>query len=113
MDGAVLGHTARYSGPILSTRGVGSNFKLLPYEADGTVTSYLCAGSPCIVGNLWDVTDKDIDKFFINFLAEFFEGNRDIASCVAGSRSVCKMKRVVGFAPVCFGVPITFGEDNE
>jgi hypothetical protein len=32
------------------------------YEPDGAVISYLCAGAPCIVGNLWDVTDRDIDK---------------------------------------------------
>jgi hypothetical protein len=30
------------------------------YEPDGAVISYLCSGTPCIVGNLWDVTDLDI-----------------------------------------------------
>ncbi|KAL3923682.1 MAG: hypothetical protein SGILL_001516 [Bacillariaceae sp.] len=34
----------------------------LYYEATGVALSYLCAGSPCVVGNLWDVTDHDIDR---------------------------------------------------
>ena len=33
------------------------------YEPDGIVTSYLIAGAPCVVGNLWDVTDRDIDRY--------------------------------------------------
>ena len=32
------------------------------YEPDGIALSYLYAGSPCVVGNLWDVTDRDIDR---------------------------------------------------
>jgi len=32
------------------------------YEPDGAIISYLCAGTPCIVANLWDVTDRDIDR---------------------------------------------------
>ena len=34
----------------------------LHYEPEGIALSYLCAGSPCVVGNLWDVTDHDIDR---------------------------------------------------
>ncbi|KAH9685962.1 Separase [Citrus sinensis] len=33
------------------------------YIPQGTPLSYLLAGSPVIVANLWDVTDKDIDRF--------------------------------------------------
>lgn len=33
------------------------------YEAEGLVCSYLMAGSPCVIGNLWDVTDRDIDRY--------------------------------------------------
>jgi separase len=34
----------------------------LYYEPGGVALSYLCAGAPCVVGNLWDVTDHDIDR---------------------------------------------------
>ncbi|KAK8469090.1 hypothetical protein PHAVU_006G212401 [Phaseolus vulgaris] len=33
------------------------------YAPQGVPLSYLLAGSPAIVGNLWEVTDKDIDRF--------------------------------------------------
>lgn len=33
------------------------------YAPQGIPLSYLLAGSPAIVANLWEVTDKDIDRF--------------------------------------------------
>ncbi|WCJ18437.1 hypothetical protein M5689_000788 [Euphorbia peplus] len=33
------------------------------YIPQGTPLSYLLAGSPIIIANLWEVTDKDIDRF--------------------------------------------------
>ncbi|KAJ8471851.1 hypothetical protein OPV22_026194 [Ensete ventricosum] len=33
------------------------------YAPQGAPLSYLFAGSPSIIANLWDVTDKDIDRF--------------------------------------------------
>ncbi|KAF2461407.1 peptidase family C50-domain-containing protein [Lineolata rhizophorae] len=35
------------------------------YEPSGMVLSYLTAGSPAVVATLWDVTDKDIDRFSV------------------------------------------------
>lgn len=32
------------------------------YEPEGMALSYIFAGAPCVVGNLWDVTDRDIDR---------------------------------------------------
>jgi len=31
--------------------------------AVGPTAAYIAAGSPCVVANLWDVTDRDIDLF--------------------------------------------------
>ncbi|CAJ2509950.1 Uu.00g058500.m01.CDS01 [Anthostomella pinea] len=33
------------------------------FEPHGTVWNYMLAGSPAVVGTLWDVTDRDIDRF--------------------------------------------------
>jgi len=80
------------------------------YEPDGIVTSYLIAGAPCVVGNLWDVTDRDIDRFFVEVLDRFLgDGSRErssLSECVSKSRSACKMRFIVGCAPVCYGVPV-------
>lgn len=32
------------------------------YEPEGIALTYLLCGAPCVVGNLWDVTDRDIDR---------------------------------------------------
>lgn len=33
------------------------------FESYGTVRNYMLSGSPAVVGTLWDVTDRDIDRF--------------------------------------------------
>ncbi|KAF2648299.1 hypothetical protein K491DRAFT_784171 [Lophiostoma macrostomum CBS 122681] len=35
------------------------------YEPSGMLASYLVAGAPAVVGMLWDVTDKDCDRFAV------------------------------------------------
>ena len=97
----------------------------LYYEPEGVALSYLCAGAPCVVGNLWDVTDHDIDRFSVSMLDHFLgrrnattpyedtetrqnssEAGRSLAACVSLSRSACKLPHLVGCAPVCYGVPV-------
>jgi separase len=78
------------------------------FEPEGIALSYLCAGAPCVVGNLWDVTDRDIDRFSLSMLENFFgaEGNPSLPLCIAKARPSCRMKYLVGYAPVCYGVPV-------
>ena len=85
----------------------------LYYEPEGVALSYLMAGSPCVVANLWDVTDHDIDRFSVSLMNMIFEGNTGIdsgavtiAQAVAQARKACKMSFIVGCAPVCFGLPL-------
>ena len=91
-----------------ASRGIGGTFKQMEYEPDGVVTSYLCAGAPCVVGNLWDVSDRDIDRFCLEFLDKFTSGGKAVTACVSESRRVCKMRYIVGAAVVVYGVPIAF-----
>lgn len=79
------------------------------YEPEGIALSYLCAGAPCVVGCLWDVTDHDIDRFSLSLLENFVDkesANESLASCVAKARKACKLQYIVGCAPVCYGIPI-------
>mmetsp|Transcript_25892 Transcript_25892/g.39783 ORF Transcript_25892/g.39783 Transcript_25892/m.39783 type:complete len:778 (-) Transcript_25892:1210-3543(-) len=82
------------------------------YEPEGIVLSYLCAGAPCVIGNLWDVTDRDIDRYCLELLQSFFASEKKIslAQCVANARSACKMRYIVGCAPVYYGVPVLLKE---
>lgn len=71
--------------------------------------------SPTLVANLWDVTDKDIDKFSqsvfdklsLNSMKEKRSGNNNtsIVAAVAQSRDSCKLKYLTGAAPVVYGIP--------
>jgi separase len=81
----------------------------LYYEPEGIALSYLWAGAPCVVGNLWDVTDRDIDRYSATLMESFLAKDNDgasLASCVARARSTCKLPYIVGCAPVCYGVPV-------
>lgn len=79
-------------------------------EPDGNVFNYLVCGSPMVVVNLWDVTDKDIDKFSLELfrrssLAHTGEG-QDFAKSVRDSRGSCFLKYLNGSAPVIYGLPL-------
>ena len=49
-------------------------------ESYGTPLNYLCGGAPAVVGTLWDVTDRDIDRFSVKCLERwglFAEAGRE------------------------------------
>ena len=122
--------SARLSAGGGAARGTGREWKLQEYEPEGIVSSYLSAGAPCVLGNLWDVSDRDIDRFCIEFLGQFLEGKgekekerekrgeeiaafdvgakKNVAECISESRHVTKMRYLVGAAVVCYGVPTVF-----
>ena len=41
------------------------------YEPHGVVKSYLMAGAPAVVGCLWDVTDRDVDRWGMECLTKW------------------------------------------
>ncbi|KAL4967712.1 C50 family peptidase [Aspergillus stella-maris] len=93
------------------------------YEPYGTPMNYLQAGAPALVATLWDVTDKDIDRFakstFENWgLIQngFRPCGEDVGdavtldAAVSQSRMACVLKYLNGAAPVVYGVPGVFLE---
>lgn len=85
------------------------------YEPWGTPISYLVAGCPMLVANMWDVTDKDIDKFSAGMLerwGSFPPSNpgmktMSISEAVMSSRDECNLKFLNGAAPIVFGLPLS------
>lgn len=74
--------------------------------------------SPTLIANLWDVTDRDIDKFSMSVFDKIglkaselkSKGNINrqpvsVISAVAQSRDICKLKYLTGAAPVVYGIP--------
>ena len=77
--------------------------------------------SPCIVGNLWDVTDRDIDRLTEEFLDSWIKNheksdddltinseNNSICFHLTKSRAACKMQYLNGSAPIVYGLPVNF-----
>ena len=67
--------------------------------------------SPAVLGNLWDVTDMDIDNFSMELLNNWGICNSNkqpvsLTASVANARSACKLKFIIGAAPVVYGLPI-------
>jgi len=57
-----------------------------------------------MVGNLWDITSTDIDKFTIALLDGVRSG-RPLPRALTAARKACATPYLVGVAPVYYGVP--------
>ena len=86
-------------------------------EPTGTIYTYLLGGCPMVLGNLWDVTDKDIDKFSeklfekMGFCSSYSDSNDSrlsVSHAVSKSRNICHLRYLNGAAPVVYGLPIQF-----
>lgn len=75
------------------------------YDPDGIVLNYILGKCPCVVANLWDVTDGDCDRFSMELL-ENCHSKIPLTESVIKSREKCKLKYLIGCAPVCYGLPI-------
>lgn len=92
-------------------------------EAFGSSYYFLINGCPTYLGCLWNVTDRDIDRFAERLLRHTFriydleDGNNNIEKCasiakaVALSRNICRLKYLNGSAPVIRGLPISMKFD--
>lgn len=74
-----------------------------------TVRNFKCNGfsmkyirKRMVLGNLWDVTDKDLDKLTIAVLEDFFQG-RSLVESVYKNRHVCKLRYLNSAALVIYG----------
>ncbi|PAA59617.1 hypothetical protein BOX15_Mlig009222g1 [Macrostomum lignano] len=78
------------------------------FEPIGTVHSYIMGGCPAVLAVLWDVTDKDIDRFFNRLLSVWRgveDGGSELPKLINEARAACKLRCLIGAAPVLFGLP--------
>ncbi|CAJ0651864.1 422_t:CDS:10, partial [Entrophospora sp. SA101] len=92
------------------------------FDPFGSSLNYLIAGCPALVANLWDVTDKDIDRFSKALFHEWnLKPNHELdnvigndtkkidvslVKAVSVARKECRLKFLIGAAPVIYGVPV-------
>jgi len=85
-----------------------------------TSVLYLFAGAPFVLGNLWDVTDKDIDRFSNSLLDEWFSkcstriatDDNCVSVAVQRARTACQLQYLVGAAPVLYGIPTSIWDSR-
>ncbi|KAI0691256.1 peptidase family C50-domain-containing protein [Cerioporus squamosus] len=90
------------------------------FDRTGTPYHYMLAGCPTLVVNLWDVTDREIDKVSQAVFDDLHltvdpvkqwradgetVGQTSIVRAVARARDSCKLKYLTGAAPVVYGIP--------
>ncbi|KAF7206960.1 separin [Nothobranchius furzeri] len=77
-------------------------------EGQGIILNYLIAGCPFILGNLWDVTDRDIDRFTKALLESWLSAGPGAALLdhMSSSRQATHLKYLIGAAPVTYGLPV-------
>lgn len=107
----------------------GNQYVMGDFEPYGTVLAYILAGCPCIVGNLWDVTDRDIDRLTEEFLESWIKDHDEMCEKMSDeekkqnknsmftssicvhlnkARKACKMAYLNGSAPIVYGLPVNF-----
>lgn len=106
------------------------------FECYGPVWNYMMAGCPAVVGTLWDVTDRDIDRFAGRAFEEWGlfprgtfadddrrskgkkakgrqDEGRSLAEAVMRARSACKFKYLNAAAVVVYGIPVYINEGAD
>ncbi|XP_072539170.1 separin [Salminus brasiliensis] len=77
-------------------------------EGTGIILSYLIAGCPLVLGNLWDVTDRDIDRFTSALLHSWLSSGSgsSLLQHLSQSRDATHLKHMIGAAPIAYGLPV-------
>lgn len=77
-------------------------------EGTGIILSYLTAGCPLVLGNLWDVTDRDLDRFTSALIQSWLSAGSgsSLLQHLAKSRSATHLKHIIGAAPIAYGLPV-------
>ena len=81
----------------------------------GTAMDYLLSGCPAVVGYLWNITDRDCDRYTKKLLDLWLERGSDVSllALMNPSRGACKLPHLVGAAPVLYGVPDILCDNTE
>ncbi|XP_005397224.1 PREDICTED: separin isoform X2 [Chinchilla lanigera] len=77
-------------------------------EGAGIVLKYIMAGCPLFLGNLWDVTDRDIDRYTDALLQGWLRAGpgAPLLRHVSQARQAPRLKSLIGAAPVAYGLPV-------
>lgn len=77
---------------------------------EGVILDYLYSGAHVVLANLWDISDRDIDKFTDDLMERVGLWRRQfdkdlIATRINEARKICYLKALNGYSPVIYGIP--------
>ncbi|XP_027805493.1 separin [Marmota flaviventris] len=77
-------------------------------EGAGIVLKYIMSGCPLYLGNLWDVTDRDIDRYTEALLQGWLRAGpgAPLLYYINQARQAPRLKYLIGAAPVTYGLPV-------
>uniref|UniRef100_A0A2K5QEB6 separase n=1 Tax=Cebus imitator TaxID=2715852 RepID=A0A2K5QEB6_CEBIM len=78
-------------------------------EGAGIVLKYIMAGCPLFLGNLWDVTDRDIDRYTEALLQGWLGAGpgAPLLYYVNQARQAPRLKYLIGAAPIAYGLRVS------
>jgi separase len=77
------------------------------HDPIGIAVSYLLSGAIHVVGALWDVTDRDLDRLSAEYMKIRLENEKNSqneSEILVHARKICKMKFAVGSSCVIYGL---------
>ncbi|XP_063149037.1 separin [Candoia aspera] len=77
-------------------------------EGTGAILKFIMAGCPLVLGNLWDVTDRDIDRYMQALLNNWLKAGSGapLLQYVIESRQAPRLRYMIGAAPIAYGLPV-------
>ncbi|CAE6405783.1 unnamed protein product [Rhizoctonia solani] len=106
-------HLPQCSAAMLWGCSSGAMREMGDFDPIGTPYHYMLAGCPTLVATLWDVTDRECDRFAqsvfnslkLDDAKKSAAAKTSVVQAVALAREVCKLKYLTGAAPVVYGIP--------
>ncbi|KAG8730106.1 hypothetical protein FRC10_003137 [Ceratobasidium sp. 414] len=109
-------HLQRCAAAMLWGCSSGAMRDMGDFDPVGTPYHYMLAGCPTLVATLWDVTDRECDRFAQSVFTSLKlneprpktsdgQEGTSVVQAVASAREVCKLKYLTGAAPVVYGIP--------
>ncbi|KAH7345409.1 peptidase family C50-domain-containing protein [Rhizoctonia solani] len=106
-------HLSQCSAAMLWGCSSGAMREMGDFDPIGTPYHYMLAGCPTLVATLWDVTDRECDRFAQSVFTSLKlddpkkskTAKTSVVQAVASAREACKLKYLTGAAPVIYGIP--------
>ena len=75
------------------------------FPPSGPALRYIASGCGALLGTLWDVTDRECDRFAVALLAGWEASGGAAHAGLASAAAACRLPSLTGAATVCYGVP--------